>query len=96
MLEQQGIGFNYRDYRSEPLTAAEIRRVLSLLQVEPKDVLRRRDRAFRELRLSGNEDKSTLIAHMAAHPTLLERPIGVLGNHAVVGRPIENLLALVD
>ena len=34
------------------------------------------------------------IAHMAEHPTLLERPIGVKGGRAVVGRPIENLLEL--
>jgi arsenate reductase len=36
-----------------------------------------------------------LIGHMAAHPTLLQRPIGVLGDKAAVGRPVENLLALI-
>ena len=96
MLQEKGIEIAYRDYREEPLSEKEIRRVLSLLGVGPKDVLRRRDKAFRELRLSGDETNDALIAHMAEHPTLLERPIGVLGDRAAIGRPIENLLELVD
>jgi arsenate reductase len=58
-------------------------------------VLRRKDKAFRELGLSGEEDDATLVALMAEHPTLLQRPIGVLGDRAVVGRPPERLLELV-
>ncbi|MCP4205414.1 MAG: arsenate reductase (glutaredoxin) [bacterium] len=96
MLEEHGIDFDYREYRKEPLSEAEIRHVLALLEVGPKDVLRRRDKAFRELGLSGDEPDSILIAHMAAHPTLLQRPIGVVGDRAVIGRPVENLLSLVD
>lgn len=94
MLEKNGIEFRYRDYRTEPLSTAEIRSVLSKLGVGPHDVLRRRDKAFRELGLTGNEPDDVLIEHMARHPTLLERPIGVLGSSAVVGRPPENLLSL--
>ncbi len=96
MLEEHGIDFDYRDYRKEPLSEEEIRHVLALLGVGPKDVLRRRDKAFRELGLSGNETDDVLIAHMAEHPTLLQRPIGIRGSRAAIGRPIENLLSLVD
>ncbi|MDH3744338.1 MAG: arsenate reductase (glutaredoxin), partial [Acidobacteriota bacterium] len=52
------------------------------------------DKAFRELGLTGEEPDADLIRDMAAHPTLLERPIGVLGDRAVVGRPPEKLLEL--
>lgn len=95
MLDQENVEYRYREYTSEPLDEAELRRVLRLLGVTPNQVLRRRDRAFRELGLSGEEPATELIAHMAAHPTLLERPIGVLGERAVVGRPPERLLELL-
>ena len=95
MLEAKKIPFRYREYTKEPLTAAEIRHVLGLLGVTPSAVLRKRDKAFRELELTGEESADVLIAHMANHPTLLQRPIGVLNGKAAVGRPPEALLTLL-
>ena len=95
MLDDRGVEYRYREYRKEPLSIAEIERVLSLLALPAAGVLRRRDRAFKELGLSGDEPDAVLIAAMAEHPTLIERPIGVTGNRAVVGRPPERLLELV-
>ncbi len=94
MLQEEGVEYRYREYRKEPLSEKELRRVFKLLGVSPKDVLRRRDRVYRELGLTGDEPDRRLIALMAEHPTLLERPIGVLGERAVVGRPPEKLLEL--
>lgn len=95
MLKENAVDYRYREYRQEPLNQRELRRVFELLGVGPKDLLRRRDKAFRELGLNGEEPDTQLIRHMAAHPTLLERPIGILGERAVVGRPPENLLELL-
>lgn len=95
MLTERGVDFRYRDYKKDPLTEAEIRDVLGRLGVAAHQVLRRRDRAFREQGLSGDEPEGRLISLMAAHPTLLERPIGVYGESAVIGRPIEKLLSLL-
>ena len=67
-----------------------------MLGVGPRDVLRTRDKAYRELGLSGEETDSQLIRLMAKHPTLLQRPIGVLKNRAVLGRPPEALLKLAE
>lgn len=94
MLRDEGIEFNYREYRKRPLSEAEIRNVLGLLGVGPREVLRRRDRAFRELGLTGDEPDGALISHLAEHPTLLERPIGIRDGRAVIGRPPEALLEL--
>ncbi len=96
MLDVRGVEYRYREYTSEPLSEAELRRVLARLGVAARDVLRRHDRAYKELALTGEEDADTLIAHIARHPTLLQRPIGVLGERAVVGRPPGRLLELVD
>jgi len=94
LLKEHDIPFTYREYRKEPLTVAELRRVFDLLGVEPAALLRKRDKAYGELGLTGSEDAETLLAHMAEHPTLLQRPIGIAGDRAAVGRPVENLLAL--
>jgi len=96
LLKENGVEYHYRDYKKEPLTEAEIRSVLSKLEVAPAQVLRKRDRAFRELELTGTEAESELIGLMAVHPTLLERPIGIVGNRAVLGRPPVKLLTLLD
>jgi len=95
LLDQEWVAYRYRDYVREPLSEEEIRRVLRLLGASPREVLRRNDRAYREAGLDGSEDDDTLVALMAAHPTLLQRPIGILGTRAAVGRPPERLLELV-
>jgi len=94
LLEADEIPYEYREYREDPLRESEIRDVLAMLGVGPKQVLRTRDAAFAKIGLTGDEDDDTLIAHMAAHPTLLQRPIAILGNRAVVGRPPANVLQL--
>lgn len=66
--------------------------LLDKLGVGPREVLRTRDPAAREL--AGDEDDATLVRVMARHPTLLQRPIGVAGDRAVLGRPPERLLEL--
>ncbi len=96
MLDERGVEYRYREYKKEPLNEAELRQVLASLGVAARQVLRRHDRAFKELALTGEEDDDTLLAHMAEHPTLLQRPIGVLGARAVIGRPVDRLLELID
>jgi arsenate reductase len=94
LLNEHGIEYTYREYRQDPLSTTEIRDVLKKLGLSARDVLRTRDKAFTELGLTGNEPDSTLVGHMAEHPTLLQRPIGIKGKRAVVGRPPEGLLEL--
>ena len=94
MLEEHGVEFRYREYKKEPLGEGELRELFAKLGLSPRDLLRRRDKAYRELGLSGDESEDRLIELMAGHPTLLERPIGVSGQRAVVGRPPDRLLDL--
>jgi arsenate reductase len=90
LLNEKGIEHRYREYTREPLSETEIRDVLRKLGLRPRDVLRKNDLGF-----TGEEPDDMLIAAMARHPTLLQRPIGVAGERAVVGRPPERLLELV-
>jgi len=96
LLEDRGVEFEYRDYKKNPLSEVELRDLLRVLDVSARELLRPRDKAFKQLRLTGREDDETLIAHMVEHPTLLQRPIGVLEERAVVGRPPKRLLELIE
>ncbi len=95
MLDSQGASYRYREYTEEPLSIRELGDVMGMLGCRPKAVLRKNDKAYKALGLTGDEPDDALLAHMAAHPTLLQRPIGVVGGRAVVGRPVENLLQLL-
>ena len=95
MLKERGVEYTYRDYDKQPLSEDELRDVLAKLGVEAKTILRKRDKATKALGLSGDEDDDTLVPHRAENPGMFQRPIGVLGDRAVIGRPIENLLELV-
>ncbi len=94
MLDEKAIPYRYREYTQEPLSKSELMGLMKKLGLGPKDVLRKNDQAYKALGLTGDESDAELIALMAEHPTLLQRPIGVEGNKAVVGRPPEALLTL--
>lgn len=93
MLNDNGIEHTYREYTADPLSEAELRDVFTKLGMTPRDLLRKRDAS--KAGLTGNETDEELIRLMAATPRLLQRPIGVLGDKAAVGRPVENLLSLI-
>ncbi len=60
MLDERGVDYRYREYTRAPLEEAELRHVLALLGVAARDVLRRHDRAFKELALTGEESDDQL------------------------------------
>ena len=95
MLEENEIDYTYREYTEDPLSIAEIKSVLLKLNLSVFDVLRKNDKAYKELQLQGEESSDQLIRLMATHPTLLQRPLAVLGDRARLGRPVDHLLDLI-
>jgi len=93
LLKEHGIEHTYREYTADPLSEVELRDVFAKLGMSPRELLRKRDGA--KAGLSGNETDEDLIRLMAGNPRLLQRPIGVLGDRAAVGRPVEKLLDLI-
>ena len=93
MLNERNVEFVYREYTKEPLTTVELRSVLDKLGVSPREVLRSRD--AKKHGLTGEESDEDLIERMSEFPRLLQRPILVDGDRAVVGRPVEQLLDLL-
>jgi len=96
LLDEKAIPFRYREYTREPLTEGEIRGIIRLLGISARDLLRTRDPAYAELGLAGETPDDELIRAMAHNPTLVQRPIGRLPGKAVLGRPPERLLELIE
>jgi arsenate reductase len=98
LLNDKGIEHTYREYTQDPLSQKELKEIFKVLDVSPKKLLRKNDKAYKENGLTGDETDAQLIKLMAQHPTLLQRPIGLVGSgakmKAAVGRPVENLLEL--
>ena len=65
MLDEKGVAYRYREYTKEPLSQAEIKRVLKKLGMTPKDVLRKNDKAYKALGLTGDEKTADLVKLMA-------------------------------
>ncbi|MNC89955.1 Arsenate reductase [compost metagenome] len=74
----------------------ELRDVLAKLGMSARELIRTGEPVYRELALDDPaRTDDELLAAMAAHPILIERPIFVNGDRAVIGRPIENVLQLL-
>jgi len=96
LLDEKAIPYRYREYTREPLTEGEIREILRLLGIPARDLLRTKDSAYGALGLANETSDDELIRAMARHPTLVQRPIGRLRGKAVLGRPPERLLELLE
>lgn len=97
LLTQHGADLEVVEYLKNPPDAAEIERLLTLLQLEPRAMMRRQEPEYRDLHLDDvTLERKHLIAAMASHPRLIERPIAVEGRRAVIGRPPERVLALLE
>jgi arsenate reductase (glutaredoxin) len=96
LLRERDVDVDERRYLDHPPTATELEELLEQLGVEdPRLIMRTREPAYRELGL-GDADRDTLLAAIVDHPILLERPIVVRAGRAVVGRPPERVLELLD
>ncbi|MBY0430743.1 MAG: arsenate reductase (glutaredoxin) [Rhodospirillales bacterium] len=93
MLEENGVQPTIVDYLKTPPGEAELKRILGLLGKGPRDLLRAKE--AREAGLPADLDGDALIAAMVANPAVIERPIAVAGDKAVLGRPPENVLKVL-
>ena len=93
MIRDKGIEPNLIEYMKTPLSKKELVQFLKKLDLSPQDLLRRNETEYRTLKLDEASDEEILIA-ILAHPNLIERPIVVVNQHAVIARPVEKLLTL--
>ena len=96
LLEERGIALEIVEYLKTPPSAEELKRILEKLGLGPRDILRDGEAPYAVLGVGGAKlDDEALIALMAKNPILIERPIVVNGNKAVLGRPPETVLKIL-
>ena len=96
LLRERGVDADYVRYLDDAPTRADLERVLALLGTDdPRAITRTGEAVYAELGLAG-ADRDTLLDALAAHPILIERPIAIRGDRAVVARPPDRVLELLD
>lgn len=96
LLDDRGVAADLVHYLVDTPSRDEIVRIYGLLGIDdPRQMMRTGEAAYRELGLAG-ADHDRLFDAMVSHPVLIERPIVVVGDRAVVARPPERLLELLD
>ena len=96
LLRESGVAFERINYYLEPLSEKKLRELVKKMGIKPRELLRTSEPIYRELGL-GKKDFSddVIVSLMVKHPDLIQRPIVERGDRAVLGRPTENVKALL-
>ncbi|WP_417677498.1 arsenate reductase (glutaredoxin) [Pseudodonghicola sp.] len=96
LLEDRGVDLHLRRYLEQAPNLEELQAARAALGNPPViEMMRPKEPRFKELGLSTSDSDETLLAAMAANPVLIERPLAIKGDRAVIGRPPEKLLELL-
>lgn len=92
LLQERGIDPEIRRYLDDVPSVHELNSILDRLGITAHELVRRGEKEFRELGLdNGGTSEQQLIAAMAEHPRLIERPVVFSSRGAVIGRPPEKV-----
>ena len=97
LLNENNIDFDVVEYLKDPLSKDEILILAKKLGKRPKDFIRTSEKEFKDNNVESfiNNDQALANA-MEQLPKIMERPIFVAGKNAVIGRPLENILTLLN
>ena len=95
LLEEKGASFETRLYLADPLGEDELRDLGKRLGRSAVEYTRTKQAEFAEAGLSKDSAEDEILAAMAKTPILMERPVVIRGNRAAIGRPPEDVLALL-
>ncbi|MEE2694570.1 MAG: arsenate reductase (glutaredoxin) [Pseudomonadota bacterium] len=96
LLEKHGANVRIVEYLKKPPTSKELSAILSMLSITARSLLRTKESVYKS---EGLDDKALseqdLISAIIKNPILMERPIVVANNKAIIGRPPENVLTII-
>lgn len=96
LLEEKGVDAEVVKYLDTPPSKEELVEMLKMLGISARELMRTKEAIYKELDLKNENDEEKLIAAMVDNPKLIERPIVIKDGKAAIGRPIENIIALLD
>jgi arsenate reductase len=96
LLRQQGLEPHIVEYLKEPPSVNELASLLDLLDMEPRDLMRKKEEVYRQEDLAAADmTRQDLIQALHDHPRLIERPIVVANGKAALGRPPAKILDIL-
>jgi arsenate reductase (glutaredoxin) len=96
LLRDEGVEPQIIEYLKTPPDTATLEHLLTMLGLEPRELMRKKEKEFKENDLANPDlSRDALIAAMVAHPKLIERPIVVKDDKAALGRPPEAVLDIL-
>ena len=95
LLDERGSETRIVEYITTPLTGEQITDILTKLGMEAHGLLRTKEDAYQQCRLSKDSTHEEIVDAICAHPILMERPIGSVAERAAIGRPPENILEIL-
>jgi len=97
LLEKQNPDFEIIKYLETPPSEAELKALVAMLGITPKELVRTGETIFKELGLDKKDlSEDEWISIMAENPKLIERPIVVHNGKAAIGRPIEKVIEILE
>ena len=95
ILETSKADYEVVKYMDELLSIEKLKELITLLKIQPIELVRTNESIWKENFKNSDLTDDELIAAMAKHPKLIERPIVVNGNKAVIGRPTQKILDIL-
>ena len=95
LLEESGKDFKVVNYLETVPTEEELKDLIQLLGIKPIDLVRKNERIWKDNFKGKDLSDNEVIKAMVENPKLIERPIVVNNNKAVIGRPPENILSVI-
>ena len=95
LLETSRKSFEVIKYLENPLTFDELKNIIELLDMKPMDLVRKNESIWKTNYKDKNLSSTEVIHAMIENPKLIERPIVINGNKAVIGRPTEEILSIL-
>jgi arsenate reductase len=96
LLQEHGLTPRIVEYLQSPPSAAELKAIIAMLGIRPEQLVRKGEEIYRNRYAGKTLSDDQWIAAMVRDPILIERPVVVHGNRAVIGRPPEAVLDLLE
>ena len=95
LLQEHGVEPQVVEYLKTPPSAAELKKIVAKLGIKPEQLVRKGEDVFKANYAGKTLTDAQWLEALAKHPILIERPIVVSGERAAIGRPPENVNALL-
>lgn len=96
ILEANNLQAEVVKYLESTPSVTQIKEILKMLDITPRELMRTKEDIYKELNLQDETDNNALIQAMAKNPKLIERPVIIKGNKAIIGRPTDKIAEFLN